>query len=121
MKDPLQASKCAELLKALAEPARLKIVQCLQAGPLSVSEVAQALDDELANASHHLNILRRAGFLESKKRGKNVIYSLSTMYRPASRASTLDVIDLGCCRLELGAVKSKPQPLASRKMPASHD
>ncbi len=116
MDDQLQSNRCAELLKALAEPGRLKIVQCLQAGPLSVSEVAEQLDEELANVSHHLGILRRAGFLTHKKRGKNVIYSLSPdVYVRASQTTGLDVIDLGCCRLELGEAKEKPHGKIAKK------
>jgi ArsR family transcriptional regulator len=96
MRDKLQSDQCARALKALADPERLKIIQCLQAGPRNVSELARLLDAEIANVSHHLQVLRHAGLVQDKKDGKYVIYSLD----PATVAA--GVVELGCCRLELG-------------------
>jgi hypothetical protein len=44
MKDRLQSAKCAERLKALADPDRLKIIQYLQGGPKTVSALAELVD-----------------------------------------------------------------------------
>ena len=44
MEDQLQSDVCARYLKALSEPDRLKIIQCLQAGPRNVSEIAALID-----------------------------------------------------------------------------
>jgi ArsR family transcriptional regulator, nickel/cobalt-responsive transcriptional repressor len=60
-------------LKALSEPDRLKIMQCLQDGPKNVSELAGLLDRELANVSHHLSVLRHAGLVQDQKQGKYVL------------------------------------------------
>ncbi len=109
MHDQLQAGKCAKLLRALADPERLKIVQCLKAGPRCVGDVAQQLGAELVNVSHHLGVLRNTGFVVGRKQGKQVIYSLNPdVYIPAT-ADSLDVLNLGCCRLELGQQKTKPR------------
>jgi len=96
MHDKLQSDQCARALKALADPERLKIIQCLQIGPRNVTELAKLLKVEIANASHHLQVLRHAGLVHDKKEGKFVIYSLD----PAMVSA--DVVELGCCRLELG-------------------
>lgn len=99
MRDRLQSSECAGRLKALADAERLKIVQCLQTGPRSVSELSALLGGELANISHHLGVLRHAGLVQSRRQGKFVIYSLHPdVFRPGQAGGTLD---LGCCRLEL--------------------
>jgi DNA-binding transcriptional ArsR family regulator len=103
MRDHLQSKKCARLLKALADPYRLKIVQCLQAGPKNVSELAELLAEEMANVSHHLSVLRHAGLVRDEKRGKFIVYSLHPdVFRPAEAGGTADALDLGCCRIELG-------------------
>ena len=93
--DGLQPDHCAELLKALAEPLRLRIVDALREKPCNVSELAERLDVEVMIASHHLGILRHAGFVERQKLGRFAIYSL----RPG--IATRGHIDLGCCQLKL--------------------
>src|SRR5262245_5895108 len=97
MDDKLQSKKCARYLKALADPERLKIIQCLQTGPKHVTQIAELLGAEIANVSHHLGVLRHAGIVQDEKQGKFVQYSLD----PEIIQGT-DVLDLGCCRLQLG-------------------
>lgn len=102
MDDVLQSERCAALLKVIADPERLKIVQCLRGGPRSVSEIAAELQQELANVSHHLCILREAGFLLSERRGRFIVYSLNPRFFVASKADApADRIEFGCCRLDL--------------------
>ena len=109
MRDRLQSDDCARSLKALADPERLKIIQCLLAGPKNVTQLAELLKGELANVSHHLSVLRHAGLVQDRKDGKFVVYSLHPgVFRPASAGAPTDAIDLGCCRLDLG-----PQPSGS--------
>jgi ArsR family transcriptional regulator len=97
MQDKLQSQKCAQFLKALADPDRLKIIQCLQTGPKNVGEIAALLEANLANVSHHLGVLRHAGLVNDEKQGKFVVYSLDAEVLQAK-----DVLELGCCRIELG-------------------
>ena len=97
MRDRLQSNKCARFLKALADPDRLKIIQCLQAGPKNVTDLAQALGKELANVSHHLGVLRHAGLVLDEKQGRFVLYRL----HPDVCRTGNEHLDLGCCRLEI--------------------
>jgi ArsR family transcriptional regulator len=103
MRDQLNSGRCSKFLKALADPDRLKIVQCLQAGPLPVGEISDRLGAPLANVSHHLKQLRIAGLVTGQKRGRQVIYALSprVLSQPGGKDAR-DVLELGCCRLELG-------------------
>lgn len=101
MRDPLNSSHCAESLKALAEPERLRIVQVLRSGPLTVGEVAEKIGSELRNVSHHLRILRQCQIVEREKAGRHVRYSLSALFHSGGGKKGLDVLDFGCCRLEL--------------------
>src|SRR5262245_41818231 len=52
--DAFRSEECAELLKALSEPLRLRIVDVLRHGPLTVSDIAEFLEVELVTVSHHL-------------------------------------------------------------------
>lgn len=60
---------CAKKLKALADKERLRIVECLLAGPKNVGEVAAELDEEIVKVSHHLGVLRDAELVQSLKQG----------------------------------------------------
>jgi ArsR family transcriptional regulator, nickel/cobalt-responsive transcriptional repressor len=100
MRDRLQSDKCARFLKALADPDRLKIVQCLQDGPKNVTDLATALGKEMANVSHHLKVLRHAGLVQDEKGGR--FYQLHPeVFRPKQSGAAMNLLDLGCCRLEL--------------------
>jgi len=103
MRDSLNPARCSKFLKALADPERLRIVECLQGGPLNVGEISARLKAPLANVSHHLKQLRIGGLVTGRKQGKQVIYTLAkeVLRRPA-KAGSLDVLDFGCCRIELG-------------------
>jgi ArsR family transcriptional regulator len=99
MKDELRSTECARFLKALADPDRLKIIQCLRTGPKNVSELSELLGRELVNVSHHLGVLRHAGLVCDERHGKFIVYSLHPdVFRPDKGGC----LDLGCCRLELG-------------------
>lgn len=72
-----KAKKIAELLKLLANEHRLLILCALMKGPLTVGEIHSFTPNITASAlSQHLNQLRMAGILESKKQGMNVIYRI---------------------------------------------
>ncbi len=98
--DPLSAKECAERLKALADRERLRIVQLLRGGPQSVGEIAEQLQEEIANVSHHLQILKREQIVETQRKGRFIIYRLHPNVFAASRSST-ECLDFGCCKLEL--------------------
>src|SRR3712207_2884274 len=75
-KDSLYA-EFAVLGKALANPHRLELLDLLAQGERSVEELAKEAALNLANASAHLQVLRRARLVEAEKRGLNVVYRLA--------------------------------------------
>ncbi|MGB9838144.1 ArsR/SmtB family transcription factor [Methanothermobacter sp.] len=81
--DDGEISRAAEALKALADPTRLRIVHLLSEGELCVCEIMAALEKPQPTISHHLNILKRAGFLKAEKRGVWVHYSLGNEELPS--------------------------------------
>jgi ArsR family transcriptional regulator len=86
------------MLKALADPERLRIVQVLRGGPRHVSELAALLGKpDIVNVSHHLGVLRHAGLVLDERQGRKVVYRLHPdVFRPDT-----EHLDLGCCRLEM--------------------
>lgn len=67
----------ADLLKALAQPRRLEIVNLLQDQELTVSEIQDMLALPQANLSQHLQVLRKQGVVTDRREGKQVFYRLA--------------------------------------------
>ncbi len=67
----------SEMLKAIAHPVRISIVEMLGSNKqLTVTEIYESLNIEQAVASHHLSIMKNKGILLSERSGKNSYYSL---------------------------------------------
>ena len=71
-----QIEMAVNLLKAIAHPSRIAIVQLLEKNKngFSVKEIHETLGMEQATASHHLGIMKDKGVLISKREGKNTYY-----------------------------------------------
>jgi DNA-binding transcriptional ArsR family regulator len=83
----------AERFKALAEPARLQILNCLRSGEMTVSELVDETGFRQANVSKHLQLLHAMGFVRRRKNGLFMYYAL------ADRA-VFKLCDTMCGRLE---------------------
>lgn len=67
----------SEMLKAIAHPMRIAIVDMLSDDKnLTVTEIYETLKIEQAVASHHLGIMKSKGVLISERNGKNSYYKL---------------------------------------------
>lgn len=66
----------AEILKALAQPTRLKIVDFLRDGERCVCEIFPAIGEEQSNTSRHLNMMLAAGVLSRRKDGLKIYYAI---------------------------------------------
>ena len=67
----------AEIAQALGHPHRLELLEHLGQGERSVEELAARAGLTFANASRHLQILRRAALVATRRDGKRVLYSLA--------------------------------------------
>lgn len=68
----------AELLRALAHPVRLSMLDLLgRKGALTVTAIHETLDLEQAAASHHLGILKNKGIVVVERDGRNSVYTLN--------------------------------------------
>ena len=66
-----------QVFKALAHPARRKIVAMLQHGPMSSGDIADAFNMAWPSVTGHLTALRDAGLVESEREGTSVRYRLN--------------------------------------------
>ena len=66
----------ARLCKAIADPKRLLIITELRGGPLTVNDLALAIESSQSNTSQHLAILRDRGIVQVERDGLNSYYSL---------------------------------------------
>ena len=67
----------ANLLKALANPKRLEVINTLRDKEMPVTEMAEKMGITKANLSQHLAIMRDKGILKSRREGTNIYYSLA--------------------------------------------
>ena len=81
-----------ELLKALAEPTRARLLSCLLKcnRPCSVTEVAECCSIDFSMVARHLSLMARVGLLSSEKRGRTMWYSADA---PAIAARFRDLAD----------------------------
>jgi rhodanese-related sulfurtransferase len=68
----------AEVAKALASGRRAEVVDLLAQGERSVEEIADELGQTVANTSHHLRAMARAGLLTTRRSGTRIYYRLAS-------------------------------------------
>ncbi len=66
----------AEILAALGEPNRLRIIELLRAGPRSVNDIHVRLKLRQSQASQHLRVLKDVGLVKMEPRAQQRLYSL---------------------------------------------
>ena len=88
------AETLVEAFKALAHLSRLQVFFALVKadGPMSVGEIQEIVDIPGPTLSHHLDILRRAGLLESRKEERYIYYSVQR-----ERVTALVRLLTACC------------------------
>jgi len=66
----------AKIIKAMAHPTRLFVVDELSRGEKCVCELTEMIGADISTVSRHLSILKEAGIIQDQKRGANVYYNL---------------------------------------------
>jgi ArsR family transcriptional regulator len=117
------------MLRALADPVRLRIIDALRTAPRCVSELSESLELEVVTVSHHLGILHSVGLLEREKKGRFKVYRLREgILNTVDGGLGKQLIDLGCCRLEIPPATNSADGasigtsgLVQLKSPARHE
>jgi DNA-binding transcriptional ArsR family regulator len=104
------------LLKALADPTRLRLVWALAREELPVSRLAELAGAQVAAVSQHLARLREAGVVASRRDGTRIFYRLAG----EQVARLLEEVVLTASRLEYGPADADP-PAAAAQAPAVAD
>ncbi len=90
----------AEVARALSSGRRAEIVDVLAQGERSVEEVAREIDQSVANTSHHLRALARAGLLTTRRHGTRIYYALASDRVGALWTAVCDVAQAHVAGLE---------------------
>jgi ArsR family transcriptional regulator len=72
-----RAANRAIVVKAMAHPTRLLIMEALTAGELCVNDLTTMAGCDITTLSKHLAVMKRAGLLVCEKRGLNVFYQIA--------------------------------------------
>ena len=67
----------AEFFKALAHPLRIRILELLRSGPLSVTQIQEATSVPNTSVSQQLAVLRGRGIVDTERRGTTIIYRVA--------------------------------------------
>ena len=75
--EPHVLAEAAEVIRVLGHPVRLRIIECLESGECSVSELQQRLRVPQAIVSQQLARMRAAGMVACRREGSNRIYRVA--------------------------------------------
>ena len=70
----MNLEKKANILKALGQPTRLRIMEYLRDGERCVCEIFPAIGGQQSNVSRHLSVLKRAGLVLDRREGVSIFY-----------------------------------------------
>jgi len=74
--DRQRLERRATVLKSLAHPSRLLIIEMLEEAPRCVGELTEAIGADITTVSKHLAVMKRAGLVRDEKHGTYSEYSL---------------------------------------------
>ena len=91
---------CIDILKALADRTRLRLIKALLANRASVNELTEQLRVSQYNTSKHLRVLKQAGIVDVEPVGARREYFIAAPFRKRleREGSTLD---FGCCAFRM--------------------
>lgn len=89
----------AESFKVLSAETRIKIIELLKSGPLSVNTIAEALGISQSAVSQHLRVMKQAGLVTDERKGYHIYYSLNKDKLNKYQQELIKVCTCGC---ELG-------------------
>src|SRR3954451_21489769 len=118
-----QIAEMESLFKALADDTRLRILGLLLTGEVCVCDIHESLKIPQSKASRHLAYLRRAGLVDTRRRGPWIHYRLGRLSDPVLAAivdavrhalSHLDIVrkDTGRLQKRTGCCVPTPEPVA---------
>ena len=87
---------CTDILKALADRTRLRLIKALLSADFGVNELTERLAISQYNTSKHLRVLREAGIVDLRAIGARREYFIAHGFRRRLQREG-PVLDFGCC------------------------
>lgn len=72
-----ECQKRVTVIKSLAHPTRLRIIELLSKSSLCVSELQAEVGGDLSTVSKHLSLMREAGWVRCEKQGLHIHYNIA--------------------------------------------
>ena len=95
----LTPRQCSEVLRALGDETRLRILESLLIEEKCVSDLVREIRKAQPHVSHHLRILRQAGLIEGLREGKRICYRIAPAMVRALKQDRRQALDFGCCQV----------------------
>ena len=96
----MAGNDCTDILKALSDRTRQRIVKALLHTDLGVNELTERLELTQYNTSKHLRILKDAGIVDVRAIGQRREYFIATTFRRRIEKEG-SVLDFGCCTFRM--------------------
>lgn len=90
---------CLEILKALADRTRMRLVKAIRADALGVNELSERLGISQYNTSKHLRVLKEAGVVDVRAIGTRREYFIAEAFRQRLEREG-NMLDFGCCTFD---------------------
>ena len=82
-------------MRALGDPTRREILRALREGDLTAGEISGRFPITAASISHHLNVLKEAGLVQSQREGRTIVYSLESTVFQEFVQQVMGMLDVG--------------------------
>jgi DNA-binding transcriptional ArsR family regulator len=96
-KTPLRSEA---LFKALADPTRRRILKLLKKGSRTAGEIAESFPMTMGSLSYHYNALKAADLVRTRRRGRQIIYSINTSVFEDAATMLADLFNVDGAREE---------------------
>src|SRR5437016_3310711 len=101
----MPANDCTDILKALADRTRQRILKALLEAELGVNDISGQLDVSQYNTSKHLRVLKQAGIVDVRAVGQRREYFIAAPFR-RRLAREGHTLDFGCCTFDFDRLPS---------------
>jgi ArsR family transcriptional regulator, arsenate/arsenite/antimonite-responsive transcriptional repressor len=96
----MSVDDCTDILKALADRTRQRMVKALLTTDLTVNELTDRLGLSQYNTSKHLKVLKGAGIVDARALGTRREYFIATTFRRRIEREGM-TLDFGCCTFRM--------------------
>ncbi len=96
----MSANDCTDILRALSDRTRQRLVKALMASDRSVNDVTDQLGLTQYNTSKHLRVLKEAGIVDVRVAGQRREYFIAPEFRRRLEREGM-LLDFGCCTFRM--------------------